>query len=89
MTKLLKSIDGKLFADSDDFRNPHVQAGTDMAVLTYQLFAKTNRIDMEYNVVEVFQKENDKWHVIHSTWSFICPMDKKFPDIDNIVSSDY
>ena len=56
-----------------------------MAVLTYQLFAKTNRIDMEYNVIEVFQKEDDNWRVIHSTWSFIRPMDKKFPQPEDII----
>ncbi|EKT7565695.1 nuclear transport factor 2 family protein [Salmonella enterica] len=83
--EFLKSIDGKLFADSYDFRHPRIQAVKDMAVLTYQLFAKTNLIDMEYNVIEVFQKESDKWRVIYSTWSFIRPMDKKFPETDKIV----
>ncbi|HGF7495810.1 TPA: DUF4440 domain-containing protein [Vibrio cholerae] len=85
ITEFLKSINGKLFADSYDFRNPRIQFGKDMAVLTYQLFAKTNLIDMEYNVIEVFQEEPDGWHVIHSTWSFIRPMDKKFPDLENVV----
>ncbi|WP_331398244.1 nuclear transport factor 2 family protein [Enterobacter quasihormaechei] len=83
--ELLKSLDGKLFADSYDFRHPRIQAVKDMAVLTYQLFAKTNLIDMEYNVIEVFQKESDNWRVIHSTWSFIRPMDKKYPETDKIV----
>ena len=79
ITLILKTIEGKLFADSYDFRDARVQFGQDIAVLTYQLFAKTNLIDMEYNCVEVFQKEtNGEWHVIHSTWSFIRPMDKKF-----------
>ncbi|MDE8756986.1 nuclear transport factor 2 family protein [Pectobacterium polaris] len=81
----LKSIDGKLFADSYDFRQPRVQAGKDMAVLTYQLYAKTNLIDMEYNVIEVFQKEEDHWRVIHSTWSFIHPMDKNFASEDSVI----
>ena len=62
-----------------------MQASNDMAVLTYQLYSKTNLIDMEYNVVEVFQKEGDDWRVVHSTWSFIRPMDKKFPNNSNIV----
>ncbi|MBT0722859.1 nuclear transport factor 2 family protein [Rosenbergiella sp. S61] len=83
--EFLKSIDGKLFADSYDFRHPRIQAVKDMAVLTYQLYAKTNLIDMEYNVIEVFQREEDNWKVIHSTWSFIRPMDKKFPGIATVV----
>lgn len=59
--KFLASISGKLHADSYDFRKPRVQFGKDMAVLTYQLFAKTNLIDMEYNCIEVFQKEDGRW----------------------------
>ena len=85
ITAFLHSIDGKLFADSYDFRSPRIQFGKDMAVLTYQLFAKTNLIDMEYNVIEVFQKELDGWRVIHSTWSLIRPMDKQFPNINDVV----
>lgn len=86
ITEFLKTIDGKLFADSYDFRNPRVQLGQDMAVLTYQLFAKTTLIDMEYNCIEVYQKEADgEWHVIHSTWSFIRPMDKDFGRAKEIV----
>lgn len=82
----LKSIEGKLFADNYDFLYPRIQAVKDMAVLTYQLYAKTNRIDMEYNVIEVFQKEEDgNWRVIHSTWSFIRPMDKKFSPAHAVI----
>ncbi len=66
----LQAIEGKLFADTYEFRNPRVQAGNDMAVLTFQLFAKTSLLDMAYNCIEVFQREEDgAWHVIHSTWS--------------------
>lgn len=80
----LDKVDGKLFADSYDFRCPRVQFGKDMAVLTYQLYAKTTLIDMQYNCIEIFQKESDDWHVIHSTWSFIRPMDMKF-DIAKMI----
>lgn len=74
----LKMLDGKLFADSYDFRNPRVQTGNDMAVLTYQLFAKTTLLDMAYNCVEVFQKEDDGvWRVIHSTWSLYKALETK------------
>lgn len=86
ISEFLKTIDGKLFADSYDFRNPRVQFGQDMAVLTYQLFSKTTLIDMEYNCIEVYQKEADgQWRVIHSTWSFIRPMDKDFTPAEAIV----
>ena len=86
IAEFLKTIDGKLHADSYDFRNPRVQIGKDMAVLTYQLFAKTTLIDMEYNCIEVYQKEEDgEWRVIHSTWSFIRPMEKNFGKAKDIV----
>jgi len=79
-------IKDKLFASSYDFRSPRVQIGKDMAVLTFQVFAKTNLIDMEYNCIEVYQKEADKeWRVIHSTWSFIRPMDKKVGEEKSVV----
>lgn len=82
----LKTIDGKLFAESYDFRLPRVQFGQDMAVLTYQLFAKTSLIDMQYNCIEVFQREADNsWHVIHSTWSFLRPMDMNFGEAKQVV----
>ena len=82
----LKTIDGKLFADSYDFRSPRVQFGSDMAVLTYQLYADTSLIDMAYNCIEVYQKEADGvWRVIHSTWSFIRPMDMDFGKAKKVV----
>lgn len=74
----LQTIEGKLFAESYDFSEPRVQLGSGMAVLTYQLFAKTTLMDMAYNCIEVFQRECDgEWRVIHSTWSCIRPMDVK------------
>ena len=81
----LDTIEGILFASHYDFCCPRVQFGKDMAVLTYQLFAKTTLIDMQYNCIEVFQKESDDWHVIHSTWSFIRPMDMDFSAIKEVV----
>lgn len=43
----LGTVKGKLFADSYDFRSPRVQIGQDIAVLTFQVFAKTTLIDMD------------------------------------------
>ena len=88
ISDFLKTIEGKLFADKWDFVDPRVQIGKDMAVLTYQLFSKTSLLDMEYNCIEVFQKEEDGiWRVIHSTWSIIKPMEKNFKNVKKIVWS--
>ncbi|MBO4258221.1 DUF4440 domain-containing protein [Streptomyces griseorubiginosus] len=82
----LDGVDGKLHADEYDFRNPRVQFGDDTALLTYQLYADTNLIDMKYNCIELYQKEDDsQWRVIHSTWSFIRPMDMDFGSAEKIV----
>lgn len=76
---VLENVENKLFAESYDFKNPRVQFTQDTALLTYQLFAKTSLINMQYNCVELFQKEETgEWKVIHSTWSFIRPMDMDF-----------
>lgn len=84
--RFLDGLAGKLFADRYDFRNPRVQFGSDMALLTFQLYADTNLIDMRYNCVELYQKEgDDQWRVIHSTWSFIRPMDMDFSAAKEIV----
>ena len=56
-----------------------------MVVLTYELYADTNLINIRYNCVEVFQKEGNEWRVIHSTWSFIRPMDMDFGYVKNVV----
>lgn len=82
----LDTIEGKLYAEHYDFCCPRVQFGNDMALLTYQLYAKTTLIDMQYNCIELYQKEDDgEWHVIHSTWSFIRPMDMNFGTAKEIV----
>lgn len=78
---LTNVIGGRMHADSYDFHAPRVQFGKDMAVLTFQLHADTSLIEMHYNVVEIFQKEKDGWHVIHSTWDLITPFspEVKYP----------
>nr|WP_314492066.1 nuclear transport factor 2 family protein [uncultured Chryseobacterium sp.] len=86
MADLFQRVEGKLSASSYELRCPRVQIGVDMAVLTYQLFAKTNLLDIDYNCIEVFQKEEDgNWYAIHSTWSIIRPMEKDFGNLKDIV----
>lgn len=86
MENFLDNIEGKLHSDDYRFVSPRVQFGQDMAILTYQLFAHTNFNDIEYNCIEVFQKEGDsEWHVVHSTWSTIRPMDKYFKPVEQTV----
>ncbi|AXE40024.1 hypothetical protein [Acidipropionibacterium virtanenii] len=84
--QFLDALDGKLHADVYELHSPRIQFGIDMALLTFQLFADTNLIDMKYNCVELYQREkDDQWRVIHSTWSFIRPMDMDFTSVKEIV----
>lgn len=86
ITKFVTTVvDNKLYAKSYDFCNPRVQFGEDMAILTYQLHADTTLINMHYNCIEIFKKEDDGWRVVHSTWSFIRPMDMDFGKMKEIV----
>ncbi|MFC6202246.1 nuclear transport factor 2 family protein [Lactiplantibacillus nangangensis] len=82
---VLANVEGKLFADNYNFKTPRVQASEDMAVLTYQLFADTSLNEMRYNCIEVYQRENNDWKVIHSTWSVIRPMDMTFEPHKTLV----
>ncbi|MGX6427866.1 nuclear transport factor 2 family protein [Levilactobacillus yonginensis] len=82
---VLANVEGKLFADTYDFEDPRVQIKGDMAVLTYQLFAKTSLNEMRYNCIEVYEREGADWKVIHSTWSFIRPMDMDFGQKKTLV----
>ena len=75
---VLGNVEGKLFADTYDFRDSRVQLNSDTAILTYQLFAETSLNDMRYNCIEIYQREGDDWKVVHSTWSIIRPMDVNF-----------
>jgi len=56
---LSKSVQGKLSAKSYEIGSLILQSGLETAVQTHQLFSKSNLLDMEYNCIEVFQKEED------------------------------
>lgn len=85
--EMLKSIEGKLFAHGGyRFEHPRVQLFGDTAILTFQLYADTTLIDMKYNCIEVYHKESSgEWHVVHSTWCFIRPMDMNFGEVKQVV----
>lgn len=66
---LYKSYDGRPLFDSYQIDNPKVQAGGDMAVLTYQLVAQNGPMTRRYNVTEVFRKKAGAWRIVHSHFS--------------------
>jgi len=60
---------GRPLYDSYQMENPKVQAGSDMAVLSYQLVTHTGDLTRKWNATEVYQKKKGGWRVIHSHFS--------------------
>jgi len=60
---------GRPLFDSYQIENPKVQAGSDMAVLTYQLVTQNGQTTRRYNATEVFRKKDAAWRIIHSHFS--------------------
>ena len=60
---------GRPLFDSYQMENPKVQAGSDMAVLTYRLVTHNGYTVRTWNATEVFQKKKAGWRVIHSHFS--------------------
>lgn len=53
---------------------PKVQAGSDMAVLTFNLISYSGDSVSKWNCTEVYRLENgNNWKIIQTHWSFIRP----------------
>ena len=71
---LINRVEGKVNIEHYEFVAPRVQFAGDMAILTYHLPHDENPGSKHYNVIEIFQKdEQDEWKVIHSTWEGLDP----------------
>ena len=60
---------GRPLFDSYQIDNPKVQAGGDMAVLSYQLVTQNGQTTRRYNATEVFRKQPAGWRIVHSHFS--------------------
>lgn len=60
---------GRPLYDSYQIENPKVQAGGDMAILSYQLVTHNGDLTRKWNATEVYQKKKAGWRVIHSHFS--------------------
>ena len=60
---------GRPLFDSYRIENPKVQAGGDMAILSYQLATQNGGVTRRWNATEVYQKKRAGWRVIHSHFS--------------------
>ena len=69
LRELYASYGGRPLFDSYEIRNPKVQSGADMAVLTYHFVTRNGEVTRNWNATVVYQKKAAGWRVIHSHFS--------------------
>lgn len=69
--ELYAGYGGRPLFDSYRIDNPKVQAGADMAVLTYQLITRNGDVARTWNATQVYQRKAAGWKVIHSHFSAV------------------
>jgi len=75
LTTFYESIRGQIHVDYYEMLNPKVQAGKDMAVLTFNLVAYDSLQTQRWNCTEVYRLEDDgNWRIIQTHWSFTKPL---------------
>jgi len=62
---------GQPLFDSYQIENPKVQAGGDMAILSYQLVTHNGGTERKWNATEVYQRKKTGWKVIHTHFSAV------------------
>jgi hypothetical protein len=60
---------GRPLFDGYRIESPKVQAGGDMAVLTYQLVTRNGDLTRTWNATQVYQRKPAAWRVIHTHFS--------------------
>jgi hypothetical protein len=69
LKQLYEGYRGVPLFDSYEIDAPKVQAGGDIAVLTYQLVWRKGDASQRWNATEVYQRKSAGWRVIHSHFS--------------------
>jgi len=69
--ELYAPYEGRPLFDSYRIENPKVQAGGDMAILTYQLVTRNGETSRTFNASEVYQRKNGGWKAIHTHFSAV------------------
>ncbi len=73
LKKYYEPIKGQIRARYE-MLNPKVQATSDMAVLTFNLYSYEGDRVVKWNCTEVYRLENGgNWKIIQTHWSFIKP----------------
>lgn len=69
LTELYESIRGKIFVDSYELINPHVQVYGETAVLTFNYAAYVGDNESRWNCSEVYAQINGDWKIVQTHWS--------------------
>lgn len=64
---------GKAKLDRYEVLRPRVQAGSDMAVLTYDWVGYLDQAAQGWRATVVFRRDGDSWRRIHAHWSVVQP----------------
>jgi len=74
LRELYESIRGLVQIARFELIDPRVQAVDDMAVLTFNYVAEgTNEAMSRWNCTEVFRRDDGRWRIIQTHWSFTRP----------------
>ena len=79
MTDLLVPLIGKIKVDRYDMVSPVVQRHGDAAILTFNLVSYRRRADGTehavacWNSTEAYARDDGRWQIVHSHWSFVKP----------------
>jgi hypothetical protein len=66
---LYETLRGKIFIDSYEMINPHVQINDNTAVLTFNYKSQSGESINKWNCTEVYQRSSEDWQIIQSHWS--------------------
>jgi ketosteroid isomerase-like protein len=70
LTALYESIRGMVHVDRYELLNPCVQAGGELAVLTFNYVSYRGEKATAWNCTEVYRQKVDGWKIIQTHWSY-------------------
>jgi len=76
LARLYEAVRGKIHHDRYELDDPRVQLCGEAAVLTYNFVGYPEGNAHRWNCTEVYRRIPDGWRIIHSHWSFTCPLHK-------------
>jgi ketosteroid isomerase-like protein len=70
LTEYYQGIWGQVRFDRFELLNPCVQAGSELAVLTFNYVSYTGDRESRWNCTEVYRHNSGHWKIIQTHWSY-------------------